>query len=72
MTMTIGDKVRATYPYGGVPACDGIIINAQLLGAKGTQFLVQFEVRPQVFKKFHLTERELTLCSTEVTEQSEP
>ena len=62
MDMTIGDQVRASYPYGGVPACDGKIIKQLDLGRKLTQFLVSFEVRPGVFKTFYLTERELTLC----------
>ena len=68
--MIIGDKVRATFPYGGVPACDGVIIDEQVLGRNTTQFLVSFEVRPKVYKKFHLTERELTLCTVPETEQS--
>lgn len=58
--MMVGDQVRASFPYGGVPACDGSIINELVLG-KRTQFLVRFEVRPRVFKDFYLTERELTL-----------
>ncbi len=62
--MTIGDKVRASYPYGGVPACDGKIIKELVLGRNPVQFLVSFEVRPKVYKKFYLTERELTLCPT--------
>ena len=60
--MTIGDQVRATYPYAGVPACSGKIIKELLLGNQLTQFLVSFEVRPGLIKKFYLTERELTLC----------
>jgi len=68
--MTIGDKVRASFPYAGVPACDGKIIKAVALGNKLTQFLVSFEVRPRVYKKFYLTERELTLCQTPETQQS--
>jgi hypothetical protein len=60
--MTIGDQVRATYPYAGVPACAGKIIKKLLLGDHITQFLVSFETRPGLIKKFYLTERELTLC----------
>jgi hypothetical protein len=60
--MKVGDHVRATYPYGGVPACHGSIISKLILGNR-TQFLVRFEVRPSIFKQFYLTERELTLCS---------
>ena len=26
--MKLGDKVRASYPYGGVPACEGEIVSA--------------------------------------------
>ncbi len=59
--MTVGDRVRASHPYGGVPACCGNIVGELILGAR-TQFLVKFEVRPQVFKKFYFTARELTLC----------
>ncbi len=58
--MMVGDQVRASYPYAGVPACHGNIINELVLGER-TQFLVRFEVRPRVFKNFYLTERELTL-----------
>lgn len=68
MTMTIGDKVRASFPYAGVPACAGKIIKAMVLGQNTTQFLVSFEIRPRVFKKFYLTERELTLCPVPVIE----
>ncbi len=68
--MTIGDKVRASYPYGGVPACDGKIIKELVLGRNPTQFLVSFEIRPRVYKKFYLTERELTLCPAMETQQS--
>ena len=68
MTMRIGDKVRASFPYAGVPACAGKIIKAIILGQNTTQFLVSFEIRPRVFKKFYLTERELTLCPIPVTE----
>ncbi|CAN5417502.1 hypothetical protein BH10CHL1_BH10CHL1_41390 [soil metagenome] len=60
--MKLGDKVRASYPYGGVPACEGKIIKELVLRGKITQFFVSFEVRPTVFKNFYLTERELTLC----------
>ena len=70
MNMTIGDKVRASYPYGGVPACGGKIIKALVLGHNTTQFLVSFEIRPRVYKKFYLTERELTLCPVVETQQS--
>ena len=59
-SMKIGDKVRASYPYGGVPACEGEIVKKLDLGAKKPQFLVNFEVRPKVYKSFYLTERELT------------
>lgn len=68
--MTIGDKVRASFPYAGVPACGGKIIKELLLGRNATQFLVSFEIRPRVFKKFYLTERELTLCPALETQQS--
>lgn len=68
--MTIGDKVRASFPYAGVPACDGKIIKALVLGDHLTQFLVNFEVRPRVYKKFYLTERELTLCPVLEIQQS--
>jgi len=68
--MIVGDKVRASFPYGGVPACDGKIIRALVLGGSLTQFLVSFEVRPRIYKKFYLTERELTLCVTSETAQS--
>ncbi len=67
--MKIGDKVRASYPYGGVPACDGKIIRELILG-NNTQFLVSFEVRPRVHKKFYLTERELTLCPAPEPQQA--
>lgn len=67
--MKIGDEVRATYPYGGVPSCSGTIINEVQLGRQVTQFLVSFETRPGTFKKFHLTKRELTLL--EVPEMPE-
>jgi len=70
MTMSIGDRVRASFPYGGVPACDGKIIKALALGSHLTQFLVSFEIRPRIYKKFYLTERELTLCPVVETEQS--
>lgn len=60
--MQIGDKVRATFPYGGVPACSGKIVKELPLGRNMTQFLVSFEIRPRVYKRFYLTERELTLC----------
>lgn len=70
MNMTIGDKVRASFPYGGVPACGGKIIKELFLGRNTTQFLVSFEVRPKVYKKFYLTERELTLCPVSETQQS--
>ncbi len=60
--MKLGDNVRASYPYGGVPACEGKIIKELVLRGKITQFFVSFEVRPKVFKSFYLTERELTLC----------
>ena len=52
--MTIGDKVRASFPYGGVPACAGKIIKAMVVGQNTTQFLVNFEIRPGIFKKFYL------------------
>lgn len=58
--MKLGDRVRASYPYGGVPACEGEIIEELVLGSKLTQFLVSFEVRPKVYKNFYLTARELT------------
>jgi hypothetical protein len=58
--MKLGDKVRASHPYGGVPACEGEIIKELVLGTKMTQFLVSFEVRPKVYKQFYLTARELT------------
>jgi hypothetical protein len=58
--MKLGDKVRASYPYAGVPACEGKIIKELVLGDKMTQFLVSFEVRPKVYKNFYLTARELT------------
>jgi hypothetical protein len=59
--MTVGDQVRASFPYAGVPACPGNIISELVLGTR-TQYLVRFEVRPRVFKNFYLTERELTLA----------
>ena len=68
--MKIGDKVRATHPYAGVPSQDGIIIDQQILG-RNTQFLVSFEVRPGTYKKFNLTERELTLCENTESESEE-
>ncbi|MFZ4657976.1 MAG: hypothetical protein ACOYNY_13255 [Caldilineaceae bacterium] len=68
--MKIGDKVRASFPYGGVPACGGKIIKELLLGRNMTQFLVNFEIRPRVFKTFYLTERELTLCPVLESQQS--
>ncbi len=58
--MKLGDKVRASHPYGGVPACEGEIVKELVLGSKMTQFLVSFEVRPKVYKQFYLTARELT------------
>jgi len=70
MIMTIGDKVRASFPYAGVPACDGKIVKELVLGSHPTQFLVRFEVRPRVFKKFYLTQRELTLCPIPEPQQS--
>lgn len=45
--MMVGDQVRASYPYAGVPACHGNIINELVLGER-TQFLVRFEVRPRL------------------------
>ncbi len=60
--MKVGDKVRASFPYGGVPACEGQIVRELVLGGRGTQFYVSFEVRPKVFKYFYLTARELTPC----------
>jgi hypothetical protein len=66
-----GDQVRASHPYGGVPACCGNIVSELILGAR-TQFLVKFEVRPHVFKKFYLTERELTLCVAPEAYESSP
>ena len=60
--MKLGDKVRASFPYGGVPACEGKIIKEMVLAREITQYCVSFEVRPKVFKNFHLTARELTLC----------
>jgi hypothetical protein len=68
--MTIGDKVRASFPYGGVPACGGKIIKELMLGRNMIQFLVSFEIRPRVYKKFYLTERELTLCPESELQQS--
>lgn len=63
--MIIGDQVRATFPYGGVPACDGTIIKELVWGSRPTQFLVRFETRPGFFKEFYLSERELTLCQVQ-------
>ena len=68
--MKIGDKVLASFPNGGVPACGGKIIKELLLGRNMTQFLVNFEIRPRVFKTFYLTERELTLCPVLESQQS--
>jgi hypothetical protein len=62
--MKLGDKVRASFPYAGVPACEGKIIKELILGDKATQFLVSFEVRPRVYKNFYLTARELTIIET--------
>lgn len=64
--MKLGDKVRASFPYAGVPACEGRIIKELVLGDKATQFLVSFEVRPRVYKNFYLTARELTILQTPV------
>lgn len=64
--MKLGDKVRASHPYGGVPACEGDIIKEVALHGKLIQFLVSFEVRPRVFKKFYLSERELTPCPAKI------
>ncbi|HRW49945.1 MAG: hypothetical protein M9936_31535 [Caldilinea sp.] len=58
--MKLGDTVRASYPYAGVPACPGTIVKELVLGNKLTQYLVSFEVRPKVYKEFYLTARELT------------
>jgi len=69
MDTTIGDQVRATYPYGGVPACEGKIIKELNLGHHLAQFLVSFETRAGVFKTFYLTERELTLCAAQETQE---
>ncbi len=66
--MKVGNTVRATHPYAGVPACAGTIINELVLGNKMTQFLVSFEVRPKVFKQYYLTARELTLLETPSSE----
>jgi hypothetical protein len=63
--MKLGDRVRASFPYGGVPACEGKIIEELALGKKLTQFLVSFEVRPKVYKSFYLTARELTKLEDE-------
>ena len=68
--MTIGDRVKASFPYGGVPSCAGRIIEELNLGSHLTQFLVSFEVRPRVYKKFYLTARELTLFPKGEAEQS--
>lgn len=62
--MKLGDRVRASHPYAGIPACEGKIIKELVLGAKMTQFLVSFEVRPKVYKNFYLTARELTAADT--------
>lgn len=64
--MKIGDKVRASHPYGGVPAVEGVIIKELALHGKLVQFLVSFEVRPRFFKNFYLSERELTLCPAKI------
>ena len=66
--MKVGDTVRASFPYGGVPACEGQIVGEMVLARKVTQFSVSFEVRPKVFKNFYLTARELTLCTASSTE----
>ena len=58
--MRLGDKVRALHPYAGVPSCEGEIIKEMVLGTKQTQFLVSFQVRPNVYKNFYLSARELT------------
>ena len=50
--MKLGDTVRASYPYAGVPACEGTIVKELELGNKLTQYLVSFEVRPKVYKEF--------------------
>lgn len=63
--MKPGDKVRASFPYGGVPACEGEILKEMVLARDITQYYVSFEVRPHVFKNFYLTARELTLCQPE-------
>ncbi len=62
--MKLGDTVRASYPYAGVPACEGTIVKELVLGNKLTQYLVSFEVRPKVYKEFYLTARELTTLET--------
>ncbi len=66
--MKLGDKVRASYPYGGVPACEGEIVREMVVARKTTQFCVSFEVRPNVFKNFYLTARELTSCPPPIQE----
>lgn len=68
--MKLGDKVRASFPYAGVPACEGKIIKELVLGDKAPQFLVSFEVRPRVYKNFYLTARELTSIETSVEVQT--
>ncbi|MBK8048193.1 MAG: hypothetical protein IPK16_14365 [Anaerolineales bacterium] len=64
--MRLGDKVRASHPYAGVPACEGEIIKEMVLGNKQTQFLVSFEVRPNVYKNFYLSARELTKAEAKI------
>ena len=63
--MKLGNRVRATYPYAGVPACEGEIIKELVLGDNKTQFLVSFQVRPNVYKNFYLSARELTAVDAE-------
>ena len=63
--MKLGDTVRASFPYAGVPAGRGTIIKELVLGDNVTQFLVSFEVRPKVYKDFYLTARELTALDTQ-------
>ena len=65
--MKLGDRVRATHPYGGVPACEGEIVKELVLGNKMTQYLVNFEVRPKFYKQFYLTARELTSLEAKTT-----
>ncbi len=67
--MKLGDIVRASYPYAGVPACKGTIVKELVLGDKMTQYLVSFEVRPKVYKEFYLTARELTSLETKSKSQ---